>query len=403
MKRIYYIASIVAVAAGSLLAGCDNAEYTPIDNSVYMADAAESLSREKNVQIPANGADVAVSVRLAKQVDYDVPVEVKIDTDFLGEYNAQHGTSYEMLPSQYMSVPDDATVIIKAREISGAFYVHVEGFNVENVQYVIPVTIKSLSGNLHESATQSQYIFVLDKVYPSCDGSVTPKFKLSSGTTALHARPLTGWNFSTPEYTIEFWARLEKYSTQNFAMLSVYGNDGVTTDDYELYFRFGDANSGTDAVNGIKNYVNWKDRGLNLTGGYNLIANKWTHWACVYTGDKTILYRDGEVYLTGPSKFPGTPWVISEFNMIASHQATANTANVAHVRLWKKALTSDQLKANMYNEVNPTQSDLEAYWKMNEGAAFAGLLLDATGHGHDIEVTTSVLTGFGWTDPQTFQ
>ena len=58
-----------------MLAACDDAEYGIKDNSVYIAEAA-STEKAAIVSMETNGADVNVTVRLAKAVDYKTQVSV---------------------------------------------------------------------------------------------------------------------------------------------------------------------------------------------------------------------------------------------------------------------------------------------------------------------------------------
>jgi hypothetical protein len=242
----------------------------------------------------------------------------------------------------------------------------------------------------------------------------TPIFKYVSGPPAIAAKPLLetgadgsrtgGWNLYLQAFTIEFWARLDKYNTQNYSILAIYGNDFEDSDNYNCYFRFGDANTGPSQPNGSRNYINWKAWGNQVTGPFELVANQWNHWAVMYDGTNLLVYRNGDEYLKTAAKYPGELWVMHTVDMIGSHNAVNNNMNLSQVRIWKKALTPAQIKDNMYYEADATDPDLEAYWKMDEGPdSFDNVFIDATGHGHDAIFDPNRVTNFGWTEPQNFE
>ncbi|MDR2466730.1 MAG: DUF1735 and LamG domain-containing protein [Prevotellaceae bacterium] len=405
MKRIQLLFTGMATMVACLFAGCKDAEYGVTDNQLYLADAAASLAREKTVGVGVDGADLPIVVRLAKPASYDVQAEVRIDESLLKAYNTANKTSYVLLPSKYCTLPEKAAVTIKAQEVSGVLNLHINKLDITEEKYALPITVRSLSGDMSTSASRAQFVFLIDKQMIFDDEplvAVTPNFRYANMGTPLKARPIAGWNLSLKAYTLEFWAKLDYYNTQNFALFSIYGNDSSVPDNYEFYFRFGDGNSQAGNPNGSRCYINWKAWGLNITGEYDLVANEWNHWACAYDGSNLILYRNGEIYRRVPCKYAGLDWVMHTFEMINSHQVTNNILNMAEIRLWKKALTSEQIKAGMRYAIEPVQPDLEAYWKMNEGDSFNDLFIDATGNGHDIEVDVTRLLDFGWTEPQNF-
>lgn len=405
MKMKYILSSMVVVALG-LFTACNDAEYEIRNNSVYLVEASSTL---KSAKVPMNeltGADPTFTVRLAKPVAEDVEVSIAIDPSGLAKFNEVNASSYHSLPIERTDLGADTKIVIKAGEVSVSKKVHVDYFDTEGKLYALPIAVNVLSGNVEASVSQSKFIFILAKKL----NVVTPNLKFRSGGGAsINAKPLVetdgtgGWNLSMSSYTLEFWARLELYNSQNFAIFSIYGNDSSIPDNYEFYFRFGDANS-IPSENGPRNYINWKAWGAQLTGPFDLVRDQWNHWAAVYDGTSVILYRNGMEYLKTGAKYPGSNWVMHSFNMIESHQNTNNTMNLSQIRLWKKALSPIQIRDNMYYEVDVTNPDLEAYWKMDEGPTnFNNIFYDATGHGHDAILHPERVTNFGWTAPQNFE
>lgn len=410
MKKKYILFSIIAMALG-LCTRCNDAEYEIKDNSIYIAEAATSVN---SMMVPIEeqtGADINVTIRLAKPVAEDVEVRINIDPYALKRYNEVNNTTYSDVPLEHTDLGTNATVIIPAGDVAVNKKIHVNYFNPEGKLYALPIAIEGLNSSVITSSSQSNFIYIVAKKLLVR----TPNFKFrNNGGSAIQAKPLVvsepdgsetgGWNLSLPAYTVECWARLEKYNSQNFALFSIYGNDSSDPDNYGFYFRFGDANQGASEPNGSRNYVNWKAWGAQLTGPFELVANQWNHWAMVYDGTNLTIYRNGEEYLKTAAKYPGSSWVMHTVEMVTSHKSTNNTMNLSQVRIWKKALSPTQIRNNMYYEADATNPDLEAYWKMDEGPDnFNNVFIDATKNGHDAILYPDRVSGFGWTDPQKFE
>jgi hypothetical protein len=409
MKKKYFLLSMIFATFG-LFYGCNDAEYDIKDNSLYIAEAASSV---KSVMVPieeTTGADINVTIRLAKPVAEDVTVRISIAPSALTLYNEANNTTYASVPVEQTDLGSDANVVIPAGNVTVAKKIHVNYFNPEGKLYALPVAIEGLNNNVMTSVSQSKFIYIVAKKL----SARTPNLRFrNNGGCSIQAKPLVvtepdgsktgGWNLSLPTYTVECWARLEKYNSQNFAIFSIYGNDSNVPDNYEFYFRFGDANTGPAEPNGSRNYLNWKAWGAQVTGPFELVANQWYHWATVYDGTNLTVYRNGEEYLKTSAKYPGSNWVMHNVEMITSHQNTNNTMNLSQVRIWKKALSPTQIRNNMYYEADATNPDLEAYWKMDEGPDnFNNIFIDATGHGHDAIFYPDRILNFSWTEPQRF-
>jgi hypothetical protein len=411
MKKKYILFGIIITALVCMR--CNDAEYNEKSNSIYIAEAISAKSIRASIN-ETTGADVSITVRLAKPVVEDVEVHIGIDPSALTLYNELNNTNYFCVPIEHTDLGTDAKVVIRAGDVAVNKKIHINYFNPEGKLYALPVAINGLNNNIETSVSQSKFIYIVAKKLLVR----TPNFKYkNNGSPAIQAKPLVvtgqdgsktgGWNLSMSAYTVECWARLEKYNSQNFALFSIYGNDEkeeTIPDNYGFYFRFGDANTGPAEPNGSRNYVNWKAWGAQLTGPFELVANEWNHWAAVYDGTNLIIYCNGEEYLKTAAKYPGSNWVMHTVDMVSSHKNTNNTMNLSQVRIWKKALSSAQIKNNMYYEADATNPDLEAYWKMDEGPDnFNNVFVDATGHGHDAIFYSDRIDSFGWTDLQNFE
>ncbi|MDR3184929.1 MAG: DUF1735 and LamG domain-containing protein [Prevotellaceae bacterium] len=407
MKKKYILFSMIVMVFG-LCTRCNNAEYETKDNSIYILEAVAAKSARVSFD-ETNGADVNLVIRLAKPVQEDVEIRISIDPYALARYNETYNTTLAPVSIENTDLEADERITIKAGEVLASKKIHINYFESQGKRYALPVAVEGLTGNITASVSQSKFIYIVaKKLFVR-----TPILRYKSGPSAIAAKPILetgadgaktgGWNLYLQAYTIEFWARLDMYNTQNYSILAIYGNDFEDSDNYNCYFRFGDANTGPSQPNGNRNYINWKVWGAQLTGPFELVANQWNHWALIYDGTNLTIYRNGEEYLKTAAKYPGGTWVMHDVQLIGSHKAVNNNMNLSQVRIWKKALTPAQIKDNMYYEADASDPDLEAYWKMDEGPYnFNNIFIDATGHGHDAIFRPNSVTGFGWTEPQKF-
>lgn len=55
---------------------------------------------------------------------------------------------------------------------------------------------------------------------------------------------------------------------------------------------------------------------------------------------------------------------------------------ISDIRMWKKCLTAEEVKANLRTIASPSSSDLYGYWKLDEGEG--NTLKDSSGNGRDL-------------------
>jgi hypothetical protein len=365
MKKIYSLLSFVAVLSGGLFTGCNDAEYTALDNSVYLTDAAVSLAKSKVVTMWPSGATVAVAVRLAQPVDYDVEVVVKIDASLLNAYNAQYNTAYIHVPAEYIHLPANATAVIKAQEVSGVLNIQIDNFETNNQPYCIAVTLDGVrNAGMAQSATLSSFVYLINKPLiqsvPHIIGSNTLGVPNGQGHTCSIAGE---WNILCTVWTMEFWMRMDDLTTANQTILEFHPGGPIGSD--YVYLCWGDARN-------PKNIFRVKKGNNEIYTEGILEVGKWTHYAIVNDETLVTIYINGEATnfapLGGPQILgaPGGMW-----------QGLKN-AYFCQFRIWSTARTQTEIRNNMPTEVDPADPNLIAYWKANEGAG--GVLHDATGN-----------------------
>ncbi|MDH6308782.1 hypothetical protein M2451_001348 [Dysgonomonas sp. PFB1-18] len=371
MKKKIYILSFVVASFAVLFAGCDNAEYEVKDNSVYLSDAAGAT--KSTTLTMDDGVDITVNVRLAKKIDKDVEVEIKLNPSLLDSYNEANNSEY--YPLTDLQLPAGAKVTIPAGEIGAVYTIHVDDFDTGGKQYALGVELGNVvAGGIEKSASQSRFIYLLAK---PLNVSV-PILNGRSG--AVKAAPETNWGITTAQWSLECWARMSAYSINNQAIFY------TGSDDHEIYIRFGDANS-------PYNYLQIKTLGGQIQTPSDLEANKWYHWAFVYDGTTLTIYQDGEERMKFDPPAPAGGSVRFDYlQMISSGSYFRDQCAMSQVRLWKTAISQTQIKNNMYYSVNPANPDLISYWPMDEGDGNS--FADITGNGHDATADTGVVKGW---------
>jgi hypothetical protein len=362
MKKIYSLLSLAAVLSGGLFTGCNDAEYTTFDNSVYLTDAAVSLAKSKVVTLDPAGAMVAVTVRLAKPVAYDVEVAVKIDASLLDAYNAQNNTAFIPIPAEYIHLPENATAVIKAQQVSGVLNIRIDNFETNNLPYCLSVVLDGVrNADMAQSATLSNFVYLINK----------PLITSVPHITSSNSCDVAGtWGVSCSAWTMEYWARMGDLYTNNQCILEFY--DGVNSSANYLYLVWGDVRQPRNIFRiKIDNHEAYTDGILDL--------NKWTHYAIVNDGAMLTIYINGEARTVAPF---GRPQILPK---PSGMWGGLKNCDFCQYRIWSTARTSVEIKNNMLTEVNPADPNLIVYWKANEGAG--GIIHDATGNGRDMTIT----------------
>lgn len=368
--------TLLVLLGAIVMSGCRKAEYGVIDNSLYFVDAGGS-SKAKMVSLEPTGADVNVLVRMAQLSDHDITVRLMINKQILDQYNEENSTGFELLPDFQLS--DAAVITIPAGSISGMYKIHIKPFEPPvGKNYAIPLELgEVMGGEIEKSGAQSKFIYLIAKPLivsvPVMKGADKHKIK---------AAPETPWEIQTPQWSLEFWARMDGYRKNNQAVFNLGSKQ------HEIYIRFGDANS-------PYNYLQIKTLSGQVNTASNLVDNTWYHWAFVYDGTTLSIYRNGKPDVKFDPPAPTGGVVRIDFvEMISSGTYFSNKCAMSQVRLWKTALSENHIKNNMYYSIDPANPNLIAYWPMDEGQGI--VFRDITGHGHDATSTTENNLVLGW-------
>lgn len=374
MKKFALNIFALGVIAASF-SSCNDAKYDTIDNRVYIAEAASTPLGDILMGDVGSVMTAPVTVRLAQATDHTVTVKLGLSQANLDAYNKRNQTTYEMVPEQYLSVPNEA--VIEAGQLSVSVPVQITGFKGEGgVDYAVSVAISDPQG-MEMTQSSSAYIYALSAPLKQ----YVPGFRRNG----CRLQPATtDWGLSLMNYTLEWWSSVDGYTTNNQAIFA----NGESNP--ELYIRFGDLiySSGSSYMNNflqVKTFGGQFDSG-NPTTGNGLESKIWYHFALTYdaaTGT-SLLYKNG-AQVSQLATAAGAPMIINHLNMFDSGMQS-DVIQMAQVRLWNVTRTPDQIAGFMRKEVKYTDPNLIFYLPMSEIVEIDGknAFMDVTGHGHNM-------------------
>lgn len=367
MKKINIVNFIIAFTVIAFI-GCENAEYEVKDNNVYLSDATTS---EAKVVVMEGNINIDVNIRLAKKLDHDVELYIKINPTLLEEYNKANATEYNLIPN--IEIPDKGKVIIPAGEIGALCRIPLADFDMKGKRYAISVELSDVATKgIERSNTLSNFVYLISKPLITS----VPVMK-GYNEKMVRTAPATLWGITTKEWSLECLTNMSGYSNNNQAIFNMGSKD------HEIYIRFGDANS-------PYNYLQIKTLGGQVETKRDLEPKKWYHWAFVYDGKTLTVYRDGEFNVKFEPPMPKGGSIRFDYvEMISSGSYFRDQCKMSQVRLWKKAISGDQIKNNMHFSIDPTNPNLIGYWPMNEGKG--NTFADITGNGHNGTADENIL------------
>lgn len=353
------------MASLTLLASCENAEYSPLSNQAYIAQTNTNGNSSQNITIGTSAVTSSVNVRLSDLATQDYTFEVVSDTTALAEYNQRNETSYKPLPASLYSLSSNEVKIEKGKSVSSDVTLTInpltQALKDSGQKYAVALRLKSKDGKYDVLNSGSSMVYILDQV-------VYQAVPIINATHNIHFAMRQTYDLS--QWTVEMNVNMSKLGKglgelNNQTLFGAWGNDGG-----EIYTRFGDA-----PIEG--NRLQIKTQGTQMNSKQLFNANQWYHLAFVCTGTKLYLYVNGA--LDNSMDLPGKSTNLSNrFNFGNTDYLKADV-KVSELRFWTVARTQAQIANNMY-ACDAKSTGLEAYWKCNEGQG--DTFNDATGHGN---------------------
>ena len=355
----------VAMASLTMLASCENAEYSPLSNQAYIAQTNTNGNSSQNITIGTSAVTSSVNVRLSDLATQDYTFEVVSDTTALAEYNQRNETSYKPLPASLYSLSSNEVKIEKGKSVSSDVTLTInpltQALKDSGQKYAVALRLKSKDGKYDVLNSGSSMVYILDQV-------VYQAVPIVNATHNIHFSMRQTYDLS--QWTVEMNVNISKLGKalgelNNQTLFGAWGNDGG-----EIYTRFGDA-----PIEG--NRLQIKTQGTQMNSKQLFNENQWYHLAFVCTGTKLYLYVNGA--LDNSMDLPGKSTNISNRINFGNTDYLKADVKVSELRFWTVARTQAQITNNMY-ACDAKSTGLEAYWKLNEGQG--DTFHDATGHGN---------------------
>ena len=350
------------------MAGCKKAKF---GDPIIMAAGTEESPIVK-FTVEGTPSEYSVTAVSSHKATTDMSVLFELDTAAVGRYNTEHHTNYYAVPEAAIDITNLATVIKAGSAASTPVSVKVVSTSplIDGRSYVIPLTIKSVSGGDMSVLESSRTIFLrISRVINFNAVAMNNSAGPTSGSPGTRGRINASALFDTdnPEILPNFTFEIKNM---------VYG------------FRGGDGNTNPQPIQTLIHFTNLAENStiglrygelgnpsnsLQLFGRlgsvfvHNFNTMQWYTISITYDGST------GRIYLDGNMVGELTAALVMEFSRINLGQNWGGydtrqyfNGRVGEIRVWNRALTSAEIKLNMCG-ADPNANGLLAYWKMNEG------------------------------------
>lgn len=323
------------------------------------ADFSQKTSISASVSDVGTQREERFVVGLAKENMRDVSVRLGLNSQEVEKYNKTYGTNF--LPFPEKDIELTSVLNIKAGSVTsdvGSVNMTISPELKDNTPYMFAVTMNSVSGaNIMDVSKTLFYTVELVK------GQINRTIRIKS---EAYLEP-TGTKLSVGKpFTMEGLIYIDEFSPTDANISTFMGIEG------QALMRFGDSGVAPDHL---------QASGTDI--GVKFKPKKWYHIAMV-VDSKTTMYVDGQKVIEfGATKdltaslFGGHSFYIGR----SFNGERGINAHLSEIRIWKVARSGSQIKEGMY-EVDEKNTDLYAYWKMNE--VVDNKIKDLTGGGRDL-------------------
>ncbi|MDP4261731.1 MAG: DUF1735 domain-containing protein [Bacteroidota bacterium] len=315
----------------------------------------------------------AVTATATGIVAEDITVNFAIDTSLVAKYNAELAANYYPAPVGSYDISATSGVIKTGTNVSDPVTVRITSINdfVDGRSYVIPVTIKNVTGPLavlEPSRTiflkvarvnQFNAVDIQNPNFYDSDTFPTPYTNVRAFTFEVKCY-VNAWHTGSPPIS-----RLCNWGPVDQSMFNL--------------LRFGEAGS-------QQNQLQWINSSGSVFSNTLFALGRWYTISCVYDGSTCKLYVDG----TLDNSFDASGQVYTfgalELGMSYAGYQTAQRflGRIAEIRFWNRPLSKTEIQEGLCG-VDAAASGLIAYWKLNEGSG--NTFFDRTGNGRNMTWT----------------
>ena len=151
----------------TILSGCSNAEYKPLDNSLYISGAASDPLRI--ITVGDANSTTSILVRSAAPAKQQLTVNLAVQQSALDAYNKRNDANYELLPAEFYTLSTTSLTIeqgkVSTQELNVTIKPFTEELSKSGKKYAIPLSIVSVSGgDLSILQGEKDFIIACDQV-----------------------------------------------------------------------------------------------------------------------------------------------------------------------------------------------------------------------------------------------
>jgi len=365
MKAKIYLVLILSVL---VISSCKKSKF---GDPVILVTGTE-VSPIVKFAVENTPAQYSVTATSTEKATEDIDVTFALDTAAVTKFNTEHRTSYFTVPSSAIDLAGLSTVIKAGSSASTPVSVKVISTSslVDGRTYLIPLSIKTVTGNQMHVLESSRTIFLrVARIIGF------PALSMNNSTGATTGSPGTRGRFNATAL----------FDPANPAMLS---NFTLEIKNLVYAFRSGDGNTNPQP---IQTLISWSGTGggsiglrygelgnpnnsLQLIGSlgsafaYGFNPMQWYTISITYDGSKGIMYVDGNK----AAEVSGS--MVMAFSALNLGQNWGGydtrqyfNGRISECRVWSRALTQGEIKLNLCG-ADPNANGLLAYWKFNEGS-----------------------------------
>ncbi|WP_418992703.1 BT_3987 domain-containing protein [Alistipes sp.] len=193
MKTRYFKSGALAAAAALICAAAvscadDIVVGSPVDEGAYdgihenTVLVQDANSGKSSVEVDFSGGSFSTDIKIGLSQAPAAPVEVRVavDTDYLTEYNKQHGTDYKPYPASLVTFANEGAVTVAAgaKNATVAMTINTDPEMVLGETYAVPVAVTTAGSGLTLKPRASRCLYLIEakEELPTCHkGDDLPK------------------------------------------------------------------------------------------------------------------------------------------------------------------------------------------------------------------------------------
>ena len=398
--RLFFIIATVL----SVMACCEryNAGGYKFDNSIYLDVSARNSTQNTTFGNNIPEFTRLVTATLSYPAEKDIKATISVDSGLAEEFNTHNGTSYKMLPQQFLDFKTSSITIPAGRTVSEPVSILFKGLTGKGEDqtgamkidetYLLPIRLTSNDIDVMGNAGKAYYLI-------RRSSAITVAAQLTDNwinfPTLDKPGPQSDAFNGLQAVTYEALIYIDKFDTSNdFGPCNISSIMGV---EQYLLMRIGDTKFERqqiqfDGSGSCTSFGKFPKSDANK----KLYEGRWYHVACTYDYRTRIarVYVDGKIQSEAKEMGTATSGINLAQRALGAAEAyqffVGKSYNdyrplqgkIAEVRVWNVARTPEQIWQNMYRLSNPSEDNtLIGYWKFNEGKG--NTIRDYSKYGND--------------------